>query len=135
MKLCFDPVTLFPNISSLSCTVLWQRSANKFARNSISARDFCKDVKISACFGTFGRKRAGLIMKTLKNRKFDAFWLTLMPGLYCWAYCYRHKGLKNCLNLNRPFKRWSDTLCWQEGWRGGGWFKGTMSPFIFIRTT
>ena len=50
----------------------------KFALNSISACEFCKDVQKFACFGPLECKWAFLIMKTLKNRKFYTYWLTLL---------------------------------------------------------
>ena len=57
-------IKYFFKVCSLSCIVLSQHSAKKFAR------DFCKDRRKFACFRTLGRKWAGLIIKILKNRKF-----------------------------------------------------------------
>ena len=54
-------------------TVRTVRSDKKFANYSISTCDFCKDLGKFACFGTFERKWAYPIMKTLKNRKFDTY--------------------------------------------------------------
>ena len=59
VKLCFEELghrNLTSKISALSCIVLSQRSARKFAHNSISACEFCKDLRNLARFGTFGRK-------------------------------------------------------------------------------
>ena len=44
-----------------------QRSAKKVAHKSISADEFCKDVRKFACFRTEGRKWAWQIMKTVKK--------------------------------------------------------------------
>ena len=41
---------------------------------------FCKDPQKIACFGTFGCKLACLVMKTLKNLKFETYWPTLLPS-------------------------------------------------------
>ena len=46
-----------------------QHSAKTFAHNSISAREFCKDLQKFDCFGTFGSKWTCLFIKTLKKSK------------------------------------------------------------------
>ena len=70
--------------SLLYLIVLSQRSAKKFAHNSISACEFCKHQRKFACFRTFGNKLASIIIKTLKSRKFGTYLLTLLhsEGIY-----------------------------------------------------
>ena len=58
-----------------------ERSAKKFASNSIFARNFSKNLQKFACFVTFGCKWACLIMETMKNRKFYSYWLILLKIL------------------------------------------------------
>ena len=76
MKSCFQEHkrrNLTTKIGPLSRIVLSRRSAKKIAHHSIFARYFCKDQRKFACFGTFGGKRACLIMKKFKNPKFDPY--------------------------------------------------------------
>ena len=59
VNLCFEELglrNLTTKISSLSLIVLSQRSAKIFSHNSISAREFCKDMRKFVCFRTFGGK-------------------------------------------------------------------------------
>ena len=60
------------SISNSFCT----GPCTKFAPFSISTCKFCKNLQKFACFVTFGCIRAYLIMRTLKNSKFDTYWLT-----------------------------------------------------------
>ena len=73
VKLCFQELqhrNLTTKIGSLSFT--------KKCCHSISAGYFCKDPRKFVCFRTFGEQWSCLIMKTLKNPKFDTYWLTLV---------------------------------------------------------
>ena len=70
------------SISNSFCT----GPCTKFAPFSISTREFCKNLQKFACFVTFGCIRTCLIMRTLKNSKFDTYWLTLVYSVQRWVY-------------------------------------------------
>ena len=69
------------SISNSFCT----GPCTKFAPFSISTREFCKNLQKFACFVTFGCIRTCLIMRTLKNSKFDTYWLTLVYSEQRWC--------------------------------------------------
>ena len=94
VNLCFEELKLTNlKISSLSLIVLSQFSVKIFAQNSNSACEFCNDLHKIACFGVFGSKWACLIMKALKNLKFDSYWLTLLYSTVAVDYLTRYQVL------------------------------------------
>ena len=62
------------SISNSFCT----GPCKKFVPFSISIFEFCKNLQKFDCFATFRCIWAYLIMKILKNSKFDTYWLTLV---------------------------------------------------------
>ena len=87
MKLCFEEIGYMNLIAKNLISILYRfvpaQCKKKFSHHSISASDFCKDLRKLACFATFERKWAGLIVKKVKNRKFETYWLTLRPTAVC----------------------------------------------------
>ena len=130
-----DIGTSMQKIDSLSCTVLPQRSAKQFTHNS--ALEFCNDLWKLACFGTFGSKRACIIMKML-NHKFDTCcWINLrcisqlllekVVAVF-WLKFTIYKGLCHNISLSLSYIEKKRNLTWtmrsqipHSTWKRGVW--------------
>ena len=107
----FNIGNLLQKIGSLSWLVLSRRSAKKCPLHSIYAGYYFRDLRKYACFSTFRDKWACLIIKTLRNREFKTYWLTLLYTVRYtigWVHMYSWRGKE--LNQFCPPSS-SDDLC------------------------